>query len=466
VKRARLILSSQAQRHKLAFLTEEALRLCTLPGEEEGRLYYFRRLRVTDLPEDGDRRAWLNAFQQAMQEQAGQAVHGAQPRTAAADSVYFRTEQEACECLLMLYAARRTPVEWYWPRISRKPQGASAPEHVVGVIETLLQTAAGWSAVAAAFFSLTRQSDITNLLRMLPEQVIVKWIQEMGADLSAPARPIHFSTATVATIQAALATTGPDSPAMLWLAALAVILLQPSSLEAQSAVRIARASLHDFIGGAPLSSTKSSAEQTITPAIPGSGPTPVSNSATTAMAKEQSERFDDNTATPAVNANIGPAESAKELCFGERTAAAGLYFLLNALRRLELGEQQYSLLFIARLFARIAAYTGVEADDPIRIWFEAIEREDGSEEPNERLLRIWLIKLRKWCWRNGRLSLRDIVQRPGYITLTRTHLDVTLSIDSADIRIRRTGLDLDPGWLPWFGRVVHFHYHYRGELHG
>jgi hypothetical protein len=24
--------------------------------------------------------------------------------------------------------------------------------------------------------------------------------------------------------------------------------------------------------------------------------------------------------------------------------------------------------------------------------------------------------------------------------------------------VRRLGLDIDPGWLPWFGRVVAFHY--------
>jgi hypothetical protein len=62
--------------------------------------------------------------------------------------------------------------------------------------------------------------------------------------------------------------------------------------------------------------------------------------------------------------------------------------------------------------------------------------------------------------------MRDIVRRPGYVTLTRTDLDVTLAIDSADVRIRRIGLDLDPGWVPWFGRVVRFHYRYRGEIHG
>jgi hypothetical protein len=26
------------------------------------------------------------------------------------------------------------------------------------------------------------------------------------------------------------------------------------------------------------------------------------------------------------------------------------------------------------------------------------------------------------------------------------------------LAVRRAGLDLDPGWVPWFGRVVGFHY--------
>jgi hypothetical protein len=27
-----------------------------------------------------------------------------------------------------------------------------------------------------------------------------------------------------------------------------------------------------------------------------------------------------------------------------------------------------------------------------------------------------------------------------------------------DIEVRRAGLDLDPGWVPWLGRVVTFGY--------
>ena len=41
-----------------------------------------------------------------------------------------------------------------------------------------------------------------------------------------------------------------------------------------------------------------------------------------------------------------------------------------------------------------------------------------------------------------------------------------LPLDTADIRVRLLGLDLDPGWLPWFGRVIRFQYPGRRELYG
>ncbi|WP_257446371.1 hypothetical protein [Archangium lipolyticum] len=68
---------------------------------------------------------------------------------------------------------------------------------------------------------------------------------------------------------------------------------------------------------------------------------------------------------------------------------------------------------------------------------------------------------RRWCRRYARLGLHELVCRPGRITATRTHVDVLFDIQQADIRVRSAGLDIDPGWVPWLGRVVRFHY-----LHG
>jgi hypothetical protein len=40
----------------------------------------------------------------------------------------------------------------------------------------------------------------------------------------------------------------------------------------------------------------------------------------------------------------------------------------------------------------------------------------------------------------------------------RTHVDLTMPMDSASLPIRRVGLDANPGWMPDLGRVVLFHF--------
>jgi len=59
----------------------------------------------------------------------------------------------------------------------------------------------------------------------------------------------------------------------------------------------------------------------------------------------------------------------------------------------------------------------------------------------------------------GDATLRAaLAERPARVLATRSHVDVHLRLADASLDIRRVGLDLDPGWLPWLGRVVRFHY--------
>jgi hypothetical protein len=50
------------------------------------------------------------------------------------------------------------------------------------------------------------------------------------------------------------------------------------------------------------------------------------------------------------------------------------------------------------------------------------------------------------------------VRRPARLAFTATHIDVRFPLAGADVRVRRAGLDIDPGWLAWFGRVVAFQF--------
>jgi len=74
----------------------------------------------------------------------------------------------------------------------------------------------------------------------------------------------------------------------------------------------------------------------------------------------------------------------------------------------------------------------------------------------------WETALRRWLRRYAHVGIADLVLRPGGLAATPTHLDVNLDLEMADPRIRRAGLDFDPGWLPWFGRVIGFHYERAG----
>jgi hypothetical protein len=80
--------------------------------------------------------------------------------------------------------------------------------------------------------------------------------------------------------------------------------------------------------------------------------------------------------------------------------------------------------------------------------------------PDERSLMIqaWITACRRWCRRMVPMGLHTLVCRPAQVTLTRSHVDMTLDLRQVDVRVRRFGLDLNPGWVPWFNRVVQFHY--------
>ncbi len=183
---------------------------------------------------------------------------------------------------------------------------------------------------------------------------------------------------------------------------------------------------------------------------------------------------------------------------GAPTRAAGLYFLLNVLRLLGIAEaiQSNPLAaesgLVARILQRLAVHARIMPGDAILSWIDLslsqIEKPDvppagtfvsdcstlfpSNLQPSSQksfdvgyFSRVWSLAVRRWCWHAGALTVRELVHRNGVVSLNRCDLDVTLPLDSVDIRIRRLGLDIDPGWLPWFGKVVRFHYVWDESAH-
>jgi hypothetical protein len=194
---------------------------------------------------------------------------------------------------------------------------------------------------------------------------------------------------------------------------------------------------------------------------------------------------------------------------GEATAGGGLFFLVAALERLGMAEflADHPALLDAglpsRVLLRVARRVGMADGDPARRclvdgvhapepgadlsfaapdpWSRGIARAGetrvegqttfdasgrlplafragGGAVGVEVAVEAWVTALRRWCRRRARLGVADVALRPGRFAATRTHLDVTLPMSAVDVRVRAAGMDLDPGWVPWLGRVIAFHY--------
>jgi hypothetical protein len=104
-----------------------------------------------------------------------------------------------------------------------------------------------------------------------------------------------------------------------------------------------------------------------------------------------------------------------------------------------------------RAFPRTAA----PAPRPFRAW-GGVGGHVGAPHDND--AHAWLSACRHALRRRVRIGLGSLVLRPARLALTPTHADVFFALDAADVRVRRAGLDIDPGWVPWLGRVLAFHY--------
>lgn len=97
----------------------------------------------------------------------------------------------------------------------------------------------------------------------------------------------------------------------------------------------------------------------------------------------------------------------------------------------------------------------------------------GDDYPDETLspfaaqicnpaLQRWLQQtigfVRYWLRSIADIEPQEMLQVLGRILTTFTHVDLYMSMESIDIRVRKVGLDLNPGWMPDFGYIILFHF--------
>jgi hypothetical protein len=192
----------------------------------------------------------------------------------------------------------------------------------------------------------------------------------------------------------------------------------------------------------------------------------------------------------------GPVLNASPFLDASPTAYGGLLFLLPVLQRLDypawaevLPEvaaahivQQMLALVLRHLdaptddpawllassslsdpFGHIDVIAPATWDDPMLVAPRGAAAKDlvtlvDQAQSAVALAHVLLIASRRWLRRIAGIGVASLVRRPAAIGLRATHGDVFFRLGDADMRIRRAGLDFDPGWVPWYGRVISFHY--------
>ena len=76
---------------------------------------------------------------------------------------------------------------------------------------------------------------------------------------------------------------------------------------------------------------------------------------------------------------------------------------------------------------------------------------------------LWLTAVRRWSRRRARMGLAALIRRPARVHASRTHIEVAFHMSQLDVRLRRMALDVDPGWVSWFGRIVQYQYVDEGD---
>jgi hypothetical protein len=144
------------------------------------------------------------------------------------------------------------------------------------------------------------------------------------------------------------------------------------------------------------------------------------------------------------------------------TSHGGLLFVVPILERLdfpghlasnpELLDAEYAV----RLLRVIARRAGLAPDDPLTL--ALAPHQDNDRDDADQTFARWLSAVRRWSRRHAHMGLLTLIRRPARVFFSRTHIEIAFTMSQLDVRLRRLALDVDPGWVPWLGRVVTFSY--------
>ncbi len=499
-----------------AILIEDAMRIATMPAAARHRVYIVRHLDIGVIAANTAPQTIALQIGRRLEHVRLTAVPATGPSAADARAVWFADEPAAIAELARRLVHGR-PSGWFWPHVAA---GAvklpSLREALRACLLAAARTEAGPLAAAAVLDAIEAARD-GAVLGAFTEAEALELLGALfgpGSLDGPPAAALGALTHLQPRWRARFLRWAPRwgaDPRALWLAAIAAIASRGAIGDPGIALARARALVWEVLaGGAPAVPGDASAA----PALPAGGPRPPPR--IEILEAPRPGRAPDREAADPPAAGL-PLDEAIAT-----TAAAGALFLVRPRAMLGIAawlddhawaaERNWGAHWIAALAAAhagpddplaLALGDGAITDGPFAApasWRDLLGRRpcrlrptagggrvlDGGRLPiaawrdghpggleafRDRRVRrgplagdrpwaalAWERAAARWLRTYARLRLADVVRRTATISSTPTHLDLVLPLDAADARIRAAGLDVDPGWVPWLGRVIRFHY--------
>lgn len=516
VRHLHLAARADAEVRRMLPRLEDALRCASLPERGE-QLFLVRRLALGRLPRDASSQTLALLLERRVAAAGGVWVEGGSPAAAAADCVRFASRLDARVALALRLARGQPRAEWYWrPAVPEYHPESSAADNLRRIALAIAGLPEAPAALPAWVACLVEAGAGDALQTAIPAGLGEALADRLGLPPSrrnaapfpaTPARPAAHPGPTAWPARfLAVARPVPAMPAL------------PPNPPARVTTRTMGAATVTHLGtpehATPPPLARHPATSSRPAGHPRTAPPPLSGPTTRRPAPMAPPRHachppalhDD---PPPARYEIRPASSGQPLpasspsvpgadpipdprAWLAPTAAGGLLFLLPLLARLGLADccdRPGRADLPDRVLALAARRLRLDPADPVlaalrvtpgnprrrpppapAAWADPLLATPRGRPAGDLAARlaaarrldaqaaVFLTAARRWLRRAARLGLADLIRRPARVMVTTTHVDVHFHLADCDIRVRRAGLDLDPGWLPWFGRVVAFHY--------
>lgn len=417
-------------------LLDDALRTASLG--DETRLIVVRRLDLGAMPLRASSTHWSRRIEDVFRATPPVAVRFDGAGAAQSNAVYFENAHEPWLTLAERVAAGRRCSEWFWRTAVPRWDPESPIDETLRRCFRVLAEHGGLALTLVLGLRLHAQGVLPALLRGLEAGDLAPLQKDLGAISpdQVQARPPRGPEPTPRNEAEFAVRWGGRDPRTHWLASLVL---------ARTTTPVAPGALAPTLASALLPRLVHHLVQEWT-APAADGPPP---DVARAVAPAEPIRAAGRPEGPGAPA-IAPADHAF-------TRAGGLFFIVPLLARAGLVRHLPNLTRETRdalpwQILRLALrHARVPANDPLQLALEAIP------PPVEQTGR-WLLAAHRQAVHLTGLTLRQLIARSALVSLSPTHIDVLFRPADADIRIRSAGLDFDPGWVPWLGRVIAFHF--------